>query len=57
MEGSEVRDEDLVKEEDEVMNQSSVIILEYLGTIRGSYLMHTVHTMHPMNIMLKTALN
>ena len=39
MEGLEVEEEDLVKEEDEVVNQSSVTPVGYLGIIRGSSLM------------------
>ena len=46
-----------VEEEDEVVNQSSVALVGYLGIIKGSALMRTVHTVHPVIIMLKTTLS
>ena len=46
-----------VEEEDEVVNQSSVALVGYLGIIKGSALMPTVHTVHPAIIMLKTTLS
>ena len=56
-EDSEEKEEASVEEEDEVENQSSVIPMEYLGTIRGSAFMSSVHTVRPMNIMLKISLS
>ena len=56
-EGSEVEEEDLVEEEDKVMNQSSVTPMGYLGIIRGSYLMCSVHNVQPTIIMLKSSLS
>ena len=43
-EDSEDEEEPSVKEEDEVMNPSSVIPVKYLGTIIGISLMRSVHT-------------
>ena len=53
LEGSEVEEEDLV----EVVNQSSVTPVGYLGIIRGSALMRSVHTVQPAIIMLKDSLS
>ena len=57
MEDSEDEEEASVEEEDEVMNQSSVIPVEYSGTIRGILIMCSVHTMRPLIIMLKDVLS
>ena len=57
MEGSEVEDEDLAEEEDEVMNQSIVMPMGYLGITRGSALMCSAHTVHLSIIMLKVSLS
>ena len=56
-EGSEVEEEDLVEEEDEVMNQSSVTHVGYLGIIRENALMRSLHTVQPVIIMSKTVLS
>ena len=53
----EDEEEASVEEEDKVANQSSVIPVEYLGTIKGSTLMRSVHTAWQVNIMLKIALS
>ena len=55
-EGSEVVEEDLVKEEDKVMNQSSATPMGYLGIIKGSALMRSVHIVQPAIITLKVTL-
>ena len=57
MEDEEDEEEASVKEEDEVVNQSSVIPMEYSGTIRGSSFMCSVHNIRPTNIMLKISLS
>ena len=44
MEDSEDKEEASVKPEGEVLNQSSVIPMEYSRTIRGSAFMCSVHT-------------
>ena len=55
--GLEVEEEDLVEEEDEVVNQSSATPMGYLGIIRGSSFISSVHTVRPVNIMFKIALS
>ena len=57
MEDLEDEEEASVEEEDEVENQSSVIPMEYSGTIRGSALTHSVQTVRPTSIMLKISLS
>ena len=56
-EDSRDEEEALVEEEDEVESQSIVIAMEYLGTIRGIFHMHSVHTVWPVSIMLKISLS
>ena len=53
---SEDEDEASAKEDDDVLNQSNFIHVEYSGTIRGSALMRSVHIVRPAIIMLKTTL-
>ena len=57
VEDSEDKEEASVEEEDEVKNQSSAIPVEYSCTIRGSSLMHNVHTIRSASIMLKISLS
>ena len=57
MEDSGDEEEAFLEEEDKVENQSSVILVEYLGTTRGSSLMHSVHTVRPVSKMLKISLS
>ena len=57
IEGSGDEEEASIKEEDEVKNQSSAIHLEHLGTIRGSVLMHSVHTVWLASITSKISLS
>ena len=45
------------EEEASIENQSSVILVEYSGIIRGSYLMRSVHIMLLASIMLKISLS
>ena len=56
-EGSEVEEEDLYVEEDEVVNQSSATPVGYFGITRGSALMRSAHTVQPTIIMLKVSLS
>ena len=43
--GSEVNEEDLVKEEDEFVNQYTITPVGYSSIIRGSSLIRSVHTL------------
>ena len=56
-EGSEVKEEGLVEEEDKVVNQSSATPMGYLGIIKGSSLMHNIHTVQLAIIMLRASLS
>ena len=56
-EDSEVEEEDSAMGEDEVVNQSSVIPMGYLGITRESELMRNVHIVELAIIMLKFSLH
>ena len=57
VEDSEVEEEDSAMGEDEVMNQSSDILVGYLGITKYSSLMCSAHTVQPTITMLKDSLS
>ena len=56
-EGLEVEEDDLAKEDDKVVNQSSATLAGYLGITKGSSLRRSAHTVQPAIIMLKVSLS